>query len=233
MAGSPCGHSASKEIGVLCPDWTTNCQCGGQNRPVCWIPLSQPFPSFCFELTVGFASNQFHKTGQRAQECERLSWIATVSDDERRQMLFGFSVRPVGDEKTTPPGVRLDHFTHALSQDGPYENIGVNHQRFTWHCASSRGQPGGSPCTPPSTLLRRCPRTRSSRPGLSRRRAWLPIRLPASLLCRDIEPERLAVSHDRQRRTSFEVAREVFAEFTHADLNCFHTVAARIELTGC
>src|ERR1700693_2764716 len=46
--------------------------------------------------------------------------------------------------------------------------------------------------------------------------------LPASLLCRDIKAECLAVPHDRQWRSGFEVAREIFAEFAHANFNGFH-----------
>src|ERR1035438_9593254 len=51
----------------------------------------------CYELD--FASNQFHKTGQGTQKCERLHRIAAVSCDECRQILFGFSVGCFGDEK--------------------------------------------------------------------------------------------------------------------------------------
>src|SRR5579871_805800 len=46
--------------------------------------------------------------------------------------------------------------------------------------------------------------------------------LPVSLLCRYIEPYGLAMTHDCQGRTGFEIAREVFAEFAHPNLNRFH-----------
>src|SRR5260370_17407938 len=91
-------------------------------------------------------------------------------------MLFRLGVRRAGHEEGRPFGIFFEHFTHALAKNSPHKNIGVEDQSFTWHSASSRGQPGGYLCTPASTRLHLHPRTRSFRPDLSRRRAWLPIR---------------------------------------------------------
>jgi len=61
-AGSPCGYSASEEIGIFRPDRATDRQRGGQDRPVFRVPLAHPLPSLAFELAVNFASNQLYKT---------------------------------------------------------------------------------------------------------------------------------------------------------------------------
>src|SRR6185369_1957481 len=44
----------------------------------------------------------------------------------------------------------------------------------------------------------------------------------ASFLRRNVKAEGLAVAHDRQRRSGFEVAGKVLAEFAHPDFNRFH-----------
>src|ERR1017187_8596549 len=175
-AGSPCGHSASEEIGAFCPDGASDCQRRGQYRPVLRIPPTYPFAGVALKLAVNFASNQFDKAPHRAKELEGFFWIAIAFDNERRQVLFGFSVRHLRREKSRQPSVRLDHLAYPLPQDSPHEYIGVNDQRLTGHSVSSRGLLGGSPCTPPSTHLHRRPRTRSSCPGPPQRRAWPPLR---------------------------------------------------------
>jgi 4-amino-4-deoxy-L-arabinose transferase-like glycosyltransferase len=50
------------------------------------------------------------------------------------------------------------------------------------------------------------------------------LRLPATFLCGNVEAECLAVSRNRQRLVRFEVAREILAEFTDANLHGFHIV---------
>src|ERR1017187_6071932 len=174
-AGSPCGNSAPEEIGVFCPDGASDRQCRGQYRPVLRIPPTNPFAGVALKLAVNFASNQFDKAPDRAKELEGFFRIAIAFDNERRQVLFGFSVRHLRHEKSHLPSVRLDHLTYPLSQDSPHQYIGVNDDRSTGHSVSSRGLLGGSLCTPPSTRLRRRPRTRSFRPGPSQRRAWPPL----------------------------------------------------------
>src|SRR5258708_6332453 len=51
--GSPSGYPTSEKIGVLCPDGTAKGQGRGQNRPIFWIPLANPFAGFRLELPVG------------------------------------------------------------------------------------------------------------------------------------------------------------------------------------
>src|ERR1035441_8009302 len=177
-AGSPSGYSAPEEISVFCPDAASYCQRRGQDRPVLRIALTQSFPGVPLKIPVNLASNQLYEPAQRAQECQRLSRITAAFDYERRQMLFGIGVCHFRDEEGHLACVGLDYLAHAPPEDGPHEYIGVNDERFTWHSVSSRGLPGGFPCTPPSTRLRWHPRTRSFRPGPSQPLAWPPVRPP-------------------------------------------------------
>jgi len=102
--------------------------------------------------------------------------IAAAFHDQAGQMFFGFSECSFRNEKRYLFAIRLDRLAHALPQNGPHQNIGVNNQSLTWHSASSRGQPGGFPYTPSSARLHWRLRTRSSRQGLSQRPASLRVR---------------------------------------------------------
>jgi hypothetical protein len=87
------------------------------------VPTGQSLPRLSFELAIHLASNRFHQTAQGAQECERLSWIAAVLDDEFRQALLGFGVSGLRDKERHVPSVRLNHLTHTPPQNSPHESI--------------------------------------------------------------------------------------------------------------
>lgn len=97
---------------------------------------------------------------------ERFLGIAPVLRHKSRQVLFGFGECGFGNKEKNVFRVRLDHFACALPENGTHEDVGVNHQRFAWHFAFSRGQTGVSVCTRPSVPLLFLPTTRSSHPDL-------------------------------------------------------------------
>src|SRR5471030_1686471 len=138
--------------------------------------VARAVPCLGFELAINVASNRFHEVPQGAQEGERPLGIAAAFHDQAGQMFFGFSECSFRNEKRYLFAIRLDRLAHALPQNGPHQNIGVNNQSLTWHSASSRGQPGGFPYTPSSARLHWRLRTRSSRQGLSQRPASLRVR---------------------------------------------------------
>src|SRR4051794_23594211 len=101
-------------------------------------------------MAVDFAPDHVHEAAKRPQESERLVRIAAAPDDKSRQVLLRFGVRHFGNEKRSLLSMRFDDLAHPSAQDRTDEDIGINDERLTRHCASSRALPGGFPCTPPS-----------------------------------------------------------------------------------
>jgi hypothetical protein len=54
-----------------------------------------------FEATVNIAADGLTQTSQGMQKGKRLLWVATTSDDQRRQVFFGLGERKVRNEERT------------------------------------------------------------------------------------------------------------------------------------
>jgi hypothetical protein len=82
------GHSATKEVGVFCPDGAAQRQRAGSNGPVVLIALSETCPGDLFKLRVGFRLDGLHNPKIASTK----STAASIFHRRRSAFFRGFGI---------------------------------------------------------------------------------------------------------------------------------------------
>jgi hypothetical protein len=192
--------------------------------------VPRAFPRFGFELAIEVQADQSPERSYGSQKRQCFRGISAVLGHQPSQVLFRFRICGLGNEERNFICMSLDNSANPLTEDRSNQNVGIDDKGTTFH-ANLLGLPlllaasSTDLLVLPHQLVLGCAPLRDHRVELLGGGAHrFYFSLAAAFLRGNKKAQRFAMTSDSERTPAFQVARQVFAELTHADLFGFHIV---------